>query len=258
MTVLRLLFLTALCALPAAAAEQLGLRDGEALTYRVSWGIFQKAGEIKINTASETNDGIPQTVVTTSTSTTGVLKRLFPFTARAESIFNRNTGRLEVHTEASASGKKRTNLALVFDYDALTARYSDFVEPHKNTTVPIPPPGYPKDLITTLIHTRTWNLQPGEKRDADVVFEDDIYQLTIYALGYETVETPLGRFKTLKLEPRMEKTPPLGMFRRGSKVHVWIAVEDDRRLPVKFEVEFKFGAGVSTLIDYQPPEAAER
>lgn len=97
-----------------------------------------------------------------------------------------------------------------------------------------------------------------EKQDADVVFEDDIYQLTIYALGYETVETPLGRFKTLKLEPRMEKTPPLGMFRRGSKVHVWIAVEDPRRLPVKFEVEFKFGAGVSTLIDYQPPESSAK
>jgi Protein of unknown function (DUF3108). len=257
MNTLRSLLLAALCVLPAAAAEQLGLREGEALTYRVSWGLFQKAGEIKITTAAETNDGVPQTVVTTSTTTTGVLKRLFPFNARAESIFNRNTGRLDVHTEASASGKKRTNMALVFDYDAMTARYSDFVETHKSTTVPIPPPGYPKDLITTLIHTRTWDLQPGEKQDADVVFEDDIYQLTIYALGYETVETPLGTFKTLKLEPRMEKTPPLGMFRRGSKVHVWIAVEDPRRLPVKFEVEFKFGAGVSTLIDYQPPEPSK-
>ena len=46
----------------------------------------------------------------------------------------------------------------------------------------------------------------------------------------ENVRTPLGKFKALVLEPRMEKTPPKGMFKKGSTVHVWIALEDTRRL----------------------------
>jgi hypothetical protein len=43
------------------------------------------------------------------------------------------------------------------------------------------------------------------------------------------------------------------MFKKGSAVRVWIAQDDPRRLPVKFEVEFKFGSGVATLVAYQPP-----
>jgi hypothetical protein len=62
----------------------------------------------------------------------------------------------------------------------------------------------------------------------------------------------LGEFKTLVLVPRMEKTEPKGMFKRGSTVKVWIS-QDERRLPVRFQVDFKFGAGVATLIDYRAP-----
>jgi hypothetical protein len=51
----------------------------------------------------------------------------------------------------------------------------------------------------------------------------------------------MGFFKTVVLVPRMEKTPPIGMFKRGSTVRVWIETDDDRRLPVRFEVGFKFG-----------------
>ena len=53
----------------------------------------------------------------------------------------------------------------------------------------------------------------------------------------------------------MEKTPPKGMFKRGSTVRVWIA-QDAHRLPVKFEVEFKIGTGTATLEAYEAPAAA--
>ena len=111
------------------------------------------------------------------------------------------------------------------------------------------------NLIVLDSATRLWDLKPGDQRDMYVIFEDEIYDLTVHALRYEEVETRLGKFTTLVLEPRMEKSPPLGMFKRGSTVRVWIA-QDERRLPVKFQVEFAFGAGVATLVDYQPPSSA--
>lgn len=240
-----------------AAPAPLPLQEGEQLTYRVGWGIFGRAGEIKIAASTETNDNVPHTVVATTTRTRGFLKGLFPFEARAESIFDQRTGLLKAITEASESGKKKTNSAITFDHENAVARYTDYLNAAENATVQIPSGEDPRDLITSLVQTRMWDLQPGDKRDINVVFEKDIYELTVHAIRYETIETPLGRFKTLMLEPRMEKTPPKGMFRRGSKVHVWIAQDDERRLPVRFEVEFKFGAGIATLEDYTPPGGAQ-
>src|SRR5690606_35860797 len=95
-------------AVAADAPPSVPLEEGEQLTYRVAWGIFGRAGEIKIEAATETNDGVPNMVLTTTTQTRGVLKRLFPFEARSESIFELPSGRLMLLTEASESGKKKT------------------------------------------------------------------------------------------------------------------------------------------------------
>ncbi|MEO6005520.1 MAG: DUF3108 domain-containing protein [Opitutus sp.] len=239
-----------------AFGAELPLHDGEQLTFRVAWGVFGNAGEIKIRATAETNDGAPFLGITTTTSTRGVLRRLFSFDAQAESIFDLRTNRMTVHTENSASNKKKTNISLEFDYAASSVRFTDFVNSTRNGSFPLPP-GDPNDLISSLVQTRTWDLKPGEKRDLNVLFDTEVYELTIYAVRYEKVKTPLGTFDTLVYEPRMEKTPPKGMFKRGSAVHVWIS-QDGHRLPVRFEVEFKFGAGVASLIHYEPPTGAGR
>lgn len=250
----RLFLLMTLLLVSARAADaNLPLQDGEMLNFRVAWGIFMHAGEIKIVARTETNDGAPQLAVTTTTSTRGVLRKLYRFEAQAESVFDPKTGKMLVLTETSAGGQKKTNTSMEFNYKDSTARYTDFLNSANNATVAIPE-GNPMDLIMSLIQTRLWDLKPGEKRDTDVVFGKEIYQLTVHALNYEDVETRMGSYKTLVLEPRMEKTAPKGMFRRGSRVHVWIA-QDDPHLPVKFEVEFSFGAGVATLAEYEPPKA---
>lgn len=249
---LRSLCLTLLTIATASAADsKLPLQDGELLQYRVAWGIFLHAGEIAIRAHSEINDGIPQLAVTTTTSTRGVLRRLYKFEAQADSVFDPKTGRLLILTETSAGGKKKTNTALEFDYTNNSARFTDFLNSAKNEVIPLPE-GNATDLIMSLIQTRFWDLKPGEKRDTNVVFGKEIYLLTVHALGYEQVETRMGSYNTVVLEPRMDKTPPKGMFRRGSRVHVWIA-QDELHLPVKFEVEFSFGAGVATLDRYEPP-----
>ena len=234
---------------------RLALSPGEQLTYRVAWGVFANAGEIKILARTEVNDQQPCTVVVTTTSTRGFLRGLYPFDARAESVFSARTGRMLVHTERSAASKKPGDTMLAFDYGNSTADFRDLVRPERNKIVPMPA-GDPMDLITCLVQTRAWNLKPGDQRDVLVMFEDEPYELTFHALRYERVRTPLGESDTLVLEPRMERTAPKGMFKRGSNVRVWIT-QDDLHLPVKFEVEFKFGVGVSTLTKYTPPTPAD-
>lgn len=242
---LLLFLLTALC----AAATPLPLRVGETLTFRVGWGIFQNAGEIKVAAQSDVSDGKPEMTLTTHTTTRGLLGKMFKFEARSDAVFDAVTGRMIIHTEKSFSGRKSTSNAMQFNYAKACADYIDMLNSDKNLTVSLPPGAPPLDLITSLLQTRTWDLKPGETRDANVIFEEEIYQLTLHALRYEKLTTPLGTFDTIVYEPRMEKTPPRGMFKKGSTVRVWIA-QDEARLPVRFQVDFKFGAGVATLVSH--------
>jgi hypothetical protein len=191
--------------------------------------------------------------VTTTTSTWGIARGLFPFDGRGESVYNAKTGLLLSSSEWSAYHNKVVKNSITFNYRKSSAMYTDDVHPEKSRAIPMPD-GNPSDLIIALIQTRTWDIVPGQQRDSLVIFQDQFYPLTIHAEDYETLITLRGIYKTLLLVPRMEKTPPVGMFKRGSTVEVWIEIDDDKRLPVRFDVGFGFGTGTATLTDYTPPK----
>ncbi len=235
----------------ARAAEPLALRDGEKFTYKVSWAFLPGAGEIKVAVERDPAFNEPRLRVVTTTATRGVARMILAFDARSESLFDPVSGRLVSLREWSQQRDKSNDHTVMFDYVKKQALYTEAGVTQPRTLAL--PEGNPMDLITQLVQTRSWTLQPGEKRDALVLFNDDFYDLTIHAARREEVKTALGTFQTIVLEPRMDRTAPKGMFKRGGSARVWIAYEDPRRLPVKFEVEFKVGRGVATLTSYEAP-----
>ncbi|MDO8544150.1 MAG: DUF3108 domain-containing protein [Opitutaceae bacterium] len=248
-----------LCAPPGRAADSspgapsLPLQHGEKLVYRVSWAVVPGAGEIKIEAHRDPAAPDERLIVTSTTATRRLARMLLPFDATSDSIFDLRTGQLlSLHEKNNHRGKNNAH-NVTFDYTKREATYS--LPGAAARTLPIPG-GDPVDLIMGLIETRSWNLKAGGKRDALILFDDDFYELTIHFARHEDVRTPMGTFKTVVLEPRMDKTAPKGMFKRGSKVRVWIA-QDAHRLPVKFEVEFKIGTGTATLESYTPPSPAQ-
>jgi hypothetical protein len=243
-----------LTALSATADTRLAMRAGEKFTFKVSWAILVGAGEIKISAHADTSGATPRLRVAATTATRGLARIFLSFDAAGESVFDVPTGRIQSLTESGQVRGKRTEHSVTFDYAAAQALYSVPGDAVASRLLPMPA-GDPMDLITQLIQTRAWDLKVGEKRDALVLFDDDFYELTIHAARFEELSTSLGTFNTLVLEPRMEKATPKGMFKRGSKVRVWIS-QDELRLPVKFEVEFKIGTGVATLTRYEGPARA--
>lgn len=233
------------------AAPEPPLQTGEQLQYRVSWAVVPGAGEITVSAASTAPDRLK---IITHTATRGFARLLLRFDAIAESTYDTTTGRLLMLHERTQNRGKYQEHIVNFDHEARQARYA-VVGATTARVLPMPE-GSPTDLITALLETRHWNLKPGDTHDALVLFNDDFYELTIHAVRYEDVSTSLGTFRSLVLEPRMEKTPPKGMFKRGSTVQVWIA-QDERRRPVKFEIEFNIGTGTATLEKYVPPAAVE-
>lgn len=245
-----ILFLVTLAGF-ARAQVSLPLQNGEKLKYRVSWAIVPGAGRIEISAVQDTAASTPKLVVTTTTATRGLARMLMRFDATASSVFDLKTGKLLSLQEKNDTRDKHTEHTVAFDYASRQANYVSIDGPDKTQVIPIPA-GDPTDLIMGLLQTRSWDLKPGEKRDALVIFDHDFYELTIHMARYEDVTTPLGVFKTIVMEPRMDKTPPKGMFKRGAAVRVWIA-QDTHRLPVKFEVVFNIGTGTATLESYEPP-----
>ena len=232
-------------------ARALPVLPGEELQYRVAWALLPGAGEIRLSAERQEDPAGPRLRVVTQTRTLGLARMLLPFEARATADFTLADGRLRwLREETRQRGEQRAH-QVVFDYPAGLALWTADDTSGATRALPLPP-GEPSDMILGLLRTRDWNLEPGGQRDALVLFNDEFYELTIHCTGRETVETPLGRFITRVLEPRMERTAPKGMFRRGGTVRVWIA--DDRwRLPVRFTVEFKVGRGVATLTGHRPP-----
>lgn len=226
------------------------LAPGEQLRYSVSWAIVPGAGEIDVSAQPAGPDKLK---VTTKTSTRRLARLLLPFDATSEAIYDVASGQMLSLREKSQTRGKRAEHLVTFDYAHRQAEYfaAGATAPR---WLPIPD-GSPSDLISALLETRRWNLKPGDSHDALVLFDDEFYLLTIHALRYETLDTALGTFRTLVLEPRMEKMAPKGMFKKGSTVRVWVT-QDEQRLPVKFQVEFNIGTGTARLVSYTPPTPA--
>ena len=131
------------------ATVSLPLQDGERLTYRVSWAIVPGAGEIRIEAQAEPATGPPRLKITTTTTTRNLARLLLPFDAKAESLFERQTGKLVSLTESSVAREKRESHTVAFDHAARTARYEDTARGEPARTRPFPDGGISKGSSAT-------------------------------------------------------------------------------------------------------------
>jgi hypothetical protein len=238
--------------LSALAAPFVAIRDGESLTYKVSFAVFSHAGDIEIS-GQKITDKPDHLAVTVDTRSRGFVRGLYEFDNKAVADIELSTGRLLRVVENGADPKRPIDSEFAIDYAKRTATFTDRVRTERSSQLTLPEGGDPIDLISALVQTRDWNLKPGEKRDLVVQFGRDFYPISIQAEGYEEVRTPLGKYRALVLVPKMEKNPK-GLFKRGGEVKVWIA-QDGSRLPVKMQLKLNFGAATLLLSKYQPPKA---
>lgn len=245
---IKLLLLLCLPAL-ASAAPFTAFRNGESFSYKASFAFLPHIGDIKISAQEQSLDGREVMCVTTDTKTHG-LSWIYTYYNNAQVVFDRQTGQLLSVKEKGADSKRASDTELIFDYVNRTAQYTDRVRTERSTVMPIPA-GEPVDLISALVQTRDWKMKPGDKRDLLVQFGRDLYPLVIEADHYEEVRTPLGKYQTLVLIPRMLEKPK-GIFKKGGEIKVWIS-QDASSLPVKMQLRMPFGAISLLLNKYQGP-----
>ena len=231
------------CGLPPLASGERPWRVNETLTYDLDVLGLVKAGTMQLSVERPMSGG-----------------KVIPLRARAKT------------TQGAASLKPFAGVGLSW-IDAATLRperYRDEAEEggvHKTSDTRIAPPApelvieyrygqdagknaYPRerevlDALSTLYFLRAARLAPGDRVCFDLVANRRFWRLEgTVAAKRERVETPAGRFDTLRVDATLRRVDRLQD--KGRPIHLWFGT-DARRLPVAIVSEIDLGPVSATL-----------
>jgi hypothetical protein len=103
------------------------------------------------------------------------------------------------------------------------------------------------DLTSALMWLRLQPLAIGQRYEVPVVASSRHFTLVAEVIGRETIETPAGRFPSLKVKVRTELQ---GKFSTKRDSFLWVS-DDPRHVLVRASAEFAVGSIVATLKSYR-------
>jgi hypothetical protein len=113
-----------------------------------------------------------------------------------------------------------------------------------------PTESWVQDIVSAPYYARTQPLKPGESFQFPLSDEGETYTLTVNVHPAEEVETPLGKFKAIKLEPLVFGEGR--MIKKDGEMFVWVC-DDERRVPVAARIKGGFGTLNVQLIEGAKP-----
>jgi len=232
---------------------------GEKLTYHVEWSppwyLFflpsMDAGEVVLELADGGRVRDRQTLrVLVTARSSGTLAKLAGVTV--DDYFEAHTDPESLCTlqvsKRIREGKRKRDIDVVYhpEEGRLHIREVNVApDPPKvdrdETIAGIPP--CVRDIFSALYYVRRNNLEPGASYRSTVGDDGNIKEIEARVEKKESVKGPTGRFEAWKVN-----TVALfgGLFKSGGQFRIWITA-DDRRLPVRFEVNVSLGKVVGQL-----------
>jgi hypothetical protein len=251
--------------IPAAGLETpsdpgtLPFAVGERLVYRIDWNppwflFFMpaiEAGEVTLDLAGEVlyKDTKSLKIVFSALSS-GTLMRLFGLKVEDTYEFVTDAQSFCTHTVAKKirEGKHKRDIEVVYLPDS---RQLHKREVDVSTVVPrvirdknyedIPP--CVKDLFSALYALRREPLKVGSSYRILVGDDEHIREVEAQVEKIEQVKTPSGVYRAW----RVNTVAILGgLFKNGGQFRMWLTA-DERKLPVKFEVQVNLGKATGSL-----------
>jgi hypothetical protein len=140
------------------------------------------------------------------------------------------TLRFEKHT---VEGKRVRDDLIEFDYARKVAhRDGKPIAIEENTL----------DSLSSVYYIRLLDLDAAKPAELTVVSRR-LFPLSVVVVGRETVKTPAGTFRTIRVEPR---SPSEGLIGKGKNLTLWLT-DDERKMPVQLKSKLKIGTLLGKL-----------
>ncbi len=213
---------------------------GEKFVFSLQYGVI-KAGTATLNVEDVvTVDDVECYKLSSVTRSNALFSRFYKVRDRVESIVD--TARLLTLRSSKdlSQGDYRKQSSGVWDQQAQLVTYAngDTVSLDEHT----------RDVLGAFFYVRTLDLRVGDRVPLAAHDSGKTYPLWIEVLDEETIDTPLGTFDCLVVEPKLQTE---GLFRRTGSLKVWLT-RDERHMPVMMQSKIKIGAVSAILIEHQP------
>lgn len=236
--------IVSLSAIPAVA-----MSPNEKLIYDVSWtGV--KAG----TTVQEATTKGGELHIVTTTRSMPWIDTFFKVDDRAESIVQRGSGdRFGFPTyfrNKISEGNHRKLKEARFDQQKLKVESRNLLKKTQRVDK-IGPNTF--DPLSVVYYVRSLQLTPGTSLHVNIYDCKKLWNTEVKVLNREEVETPVGRFKTIVVQPLMKAE---GFFNRSGEIKVWLT-DDALKIPVMVSTKVKIGKIKAMLVggSYWPQSA---
>jgi hypothetical protein len=204
----------------------------QTLTYSVDWRVFP-AGTAVLHFEAAGN----RERITANADTIGAINLLFHVGDRFQSTFDREKGCTYEFDKQTVEGRRQVNSTLRLDYAQLKSILDEknmVTGQTKHLEVPIP--GCLTDLLTGVFYASSQPMELGKTFPLPVVDAMHTVVVTMKVEGREEVKTPLGAFKTVRVQP----TADAGVVKNRGNIWIWYT-DDERHLPVQMRARLFWG-----------------
>ena len=211
----------------------------QTLTYAVDWRVFP-AGTAVIRFES---DGERENL-TASADTAGAINLLFHVADRFQSSFDRSRGCTDDFNKQTVEGRRQVSSTLHLDYGLKRSILNEKnLVTGQTKHIETPVSGCFTDLLTGIFFASSQPIELGHNFVIPVVDALHIVPVTMKVEGREEIKTPLGTFKTIRVQP----TADAGVVKNRGNIWIWYT-DDERHLPVQMRARLFWGTITFRLI----------
>ena len=209
------------------------------LTYQVDWRVFPAGTAVLHFEAAGTRENI-----SASADTSGAINMLFHVSDHFQSSFDRARGCTDDFNKQTFEGRRQVSSTLHLDYSQGRSildekNLAKGQTKHSESSIH----GCVTDLLSGVFYASSQPIELGHSFVVPVVDAMRIVPVTMKVESREEIKTPLGTFKTLRVQP----TAAVGVVKNRGNIWIWYT-DDERHLPVQMRARLFWGTITFRLI----------
>jgi hypothetical protein len=204
----------------------------QTLTYSVDWRVFPAGtAVVRFEAAGEREN------ITASADTIGAINLLFHVNDHFQSSFDRVRGCTHDFNKQTVEGRRQISSTQHVDYSQNRSILNERnLVTGQTKRFESPVYGCLTDLLSGVFYTSSQPIELGHSFVIPVLDAMHVVPVTMKVEGREEIKTPLGTFKTLRVQP----TASAGVVKNRGNIWIWYT-DDERHLPVQMRARLFWG-----------------